>query len=256
MKPHRLLALVIGLTLPSLSFAQVLVQTSDNQWQLDFSTNLYGDQQSQTLSASNTNNIDVDQYLGALDLTRVVIRILQPKTSVSPFIDGNLSIAGGTGTVNFTSASISEKTTFTGTGASISTPLNNNGGGALGNNVNSVSDSDGSFTLNNAETKIQQLDITNSQVWFDSANTSMTSAQLNTVFRIASNLSFAFDTEHSATFTRTGTDLLKANIAGSNSGQIVVEYYAIPEPSSLMLLGLAGAAALLGRRRRPARGQA
>lgn len=259
MKKRYFLALAIGLTLPSLSFAQILVESYNDNWALTFATNLGGSGATGTTISQQTDSLTLSNYTGLLDLTRVVITITKPLAPNSPDFTSELGNVGGTGTNTFNSASFSSTTDIGTTGAF--TAIVSNGGPVLSTTVGySGTDSatPAPFTIATTAKKSFGVAPQGTTVYFDSSiNGSMTTAQLNAAFRDGST-SFLFPivAKVAADYNRSTSDAFEFVTAGIDSGSIQIDYYAIPEPSSLALLGLSAAGMLFWTRRRPVRSQA
>lgn len=112
---------------PALGMAQtpVLVETQSNSWNISHNIELVSTGQNGGVYADTHLGVTVSRYTGALDLTRVVIKILQPNTSVSPTINALIAVEAGA-TTTFVSNSnnkITEETKFVGSESSVSSAL-------------------------------------------------------------------------------------------------------------------------------------
>lgn len=260
MKTRHLLILAIGLTLPSLSFAQVLVQSYNDDWAFTFGANLGGTGTSGTNTSEQLDDLSLSKYTGILDLTRVVITVTKPLPPNSPDFTAVLQNVGGAGTNTFNSVAFSNRTTIDTT--TVQSDLANNGGPFRPASVvflGTDTATPAPFTIATTQTKSFAVAPQGTSVYFDSSSMgTMTSAELNTVFRDGSaTFLFPLVARVAAVYNRdasvTDFDFFASGI---DSGSISIEYYAIPEPSSLALLGLGAVGLLFRTRRRPARGQA
>jgi hypothetical protein len=96
---------------------------------------------------------------------------------------------------------------------------------------------------------VKSLNISNGPVvLFDSDSVPLTSAELESIFAGVDTIGFLFDATSDFRWARAGSEVMTATLSGTNSGQIIVEYYVIPEPSAALLGGL-GFLCLLRRRR-------
>jgi len=262
MKRNSLLTLLIFATLtiaPAISHAQVLVQSFNDDWALTFNTSLGGSGTSGTTNSEQEDQVSLSKYTGFLDLTRVVITITKPLSPNSPDFTAVLGNVGGTGANTFNSASFSSRTTVNTESAEVA--INVNGGPNLASTV-VFSGTDSAtpvpFTLTATETKAFGVAPQGTRVYFDSSiNGAMTSAQLNAAFRDGSaTFLFPLVARVSAAYNRSTNDAFEFVTEGIDSGSITIDYYAIPEPSSLVLLGLSAAGTFFLSRRRPVRSQA
>ncbi|MCX6969297.1 MAG: PEP-CTERM sorting domain-containing protein [Verrucomicrobia bacterium] len=259
----KILLFTLGILLvPALGLAQtpVLVQTQSYSWSLAQNLQLISTEANGGVFAyTSINGVSVSKYTGALDLTRVVIKILQPATPVSPTINVSLAVATGESTVfsNDTGVnSVSESTTLLGNKVSVYNNLktltgNNN---VISNYYASATSGDYANTpLTSPDTISRSLDLTNSAVTlFDSSSYSLSSANLNTLFRDGSNITFGGANAVNTTFgyDRSNASLLTATITGTNSGKVSIEYYAVPEPETWALLAFSLTTVMVLRRRR------
>jgi len=261
MKRNSLLTLLIFATLtiaPAISHAQVLVQSFNDDWALTFNTILGGSGSSGTTISQQTDNLSLSEYTGILDLTRVVITVTKPLSPNSPDFTAVLGNVGGVGSNTFNSASFSNSTNINTTSAFVA--IVSNGGGVFPTSVvysGTDSATPAPFTIATTQTKSFGVAPQGSTVYFDSAVTSMTSAQLNAAFRDGSpTFLFPLVAQVAASYNRSTADAFEFVTAGIDSGSITIDYYAIPEPSSLVLLGLSAAGTFFLSRRRPVRSQA
>ena len=227
----------------------VLVETQSNAWAVTRTSTLTSAALNANQSNTETTSLSVNKYSGSLDLTRVVIRVLQPNSPTSPTITATISVNG---TTTFTDAtnSISEGTFIDRTKTSISAAL---GTKLFSYNANIDGISFAGQTITSSSSAVSTADITQeSTPMFDSAfYPSLTSSQLNSVFRGGAAISFnSLNTIDTFTFTRNNTDSLTAVFGGVNSGQIIIEYYAVPEPETWALLAFSLTTVMVLRRRR------
>ncbi len=238
----------------------VLVQTQTGDWATSRDVMIRGE----VLSGFNTNGVTgttyVNQYTGVLNLSRVVIKIAQPVPSQDPVIAASISIDSGSTTFSSSATSnrITENTAFLGSSVSVYDAVVTAGGDINDYNKTKVSANYANTTLTAPDTLSRSVDTTQSSVTlFDSSNYTISSADLNSIFRGLSNIGFDYSITSSFYFSRDNTTGLTATLTGQNSGRITVEYYAVPEPSSIaLLLGAGAVGAVIIIRRRRAAGEA
>jgi hypothetical protein len=197
--------------------------------------------------------ITVSEYLGTLDLTRVVIKVLQPAPDQSPTISATLSVAEGEST-SFTDSPTNRLQEATSVLASNALK---NAISAAGGTIDEYARTKNSDTY--ADTSLtddsplnRPIDITQTAITiFDSQSGfgSFTSEELNAIFRDGGSLEFEYLATSTLNWNQTTTATITATLAGANTGQVIVEYYAVPEPSTTLLFG-AGAMTVLFLRRR------
>ncbi len=238
--------------LDTASAAIYLAQTSTDEWAVSRNLSLEsGTTTSGSVTSSATLGIlDVSKYIGGIELARVVIRVVQPAPVVSQTISASISIASGSDT--FTSSTIGNRVTERSL-VYVSDALDTALGGVgvtVGNyDVTKNSGNYANAVITSGTPIAKSLNISNGPVvLFDSDLESLTSAQLESIFAGVGTIGFGFDTTSDFRWARAGSEVLSANLTGTNSGQIIVEYYAIPEPSAALLGGL-GLLCLLRRRR-------
>lgn len=254
---------VFGIFLAGTANAQtpVLVQTQTGDWATSRDVTILGS----VLSGFNTNGVtgttNVSQYTGISTLSRVVIKIFQPAPSQDPTISASISIDSGSTTFSSSTTGnrITESTAFLGSSVSVYSAVTAAGGDINDYNKTKVSASYANTTLTSPDTLSRTVNTTQSAVTlFDSDNYTMSSFDLNNIFKGSSNIGFDYSITSSFYFSRDNTTGLTATLTGQNSGQISIEYYAVPEPSTFAFLLGAGVigAMLLFRRRRQAAGKA
>lgn len=253
MKIHQLVAIAGLLVLPSLGFSQdYLAQTSTNQWTVDRNITITGSASTIGVQGSGVGGtLGVAQYSGGVDLTRVIIKVLQPAPSASPTISATLSVAEAE-TATFTNSAnnrLQESSSVLG-----STELSNaiaGIGGVLdeyGVTKNSATYANASITYPN--TLSRSINITQTAITlFDSADFAISSAQLNSVFAGLGLLNFDYLATSTLNWNQTSPSTISVQLTGANTGQIVIEYY-VPEPGTAVLVGLGGMMLLMRRRRR------
>lgn len=254
-----LIVAVMGMVVPSLSFAEMLVMTKENDWTVSRNVNIVSDAVASGGASSFVNgSIAVENYTGVLDLSRVVIKVLQPTSPTSPIITSTLS---GAGTSVFSSSAannrISENSVATGP-ASLNSALTAAAGipvSVANYNATQYSGDWAGQTMTSPATINESLDITNGPVTlFDSAlyGALFTTSELNSIFRDgASSFTFDFTITSFLNFARdSGSSSLTAALAGINTGTIIIEYYSVPEPSTAALMLIAGGAFMMIRRRK------
>jgi len=234
------------------SAATYLAQTDNDEWAVSRDTILTS---GTTGSGSVTNSaidgvLTVSRYTGLDQLARVVIRVIQPDPVVSPTIGASITIASGSDT--FTSVTSSNRVTersvvFLGDG--LATGLDEVGVSVANYDITKNSTSYANAAISVGNPVARSINVSNGPtLLFDSDNESLTAGQLASIFGGAGTLQFGFDTTSEFRWARTGTSELTATLSGTNSGQIIIEYYAVPEPSAA-LLGAIGVLGLLRRRR-------
>ncbi len=231
----------------------VLVETQANSWAVARSSSISSS--APTASQSNTEfgSLSVGKYSGSLDLTRVVIRVLQPSSPTSPIISATISVSGTTTFTSTPSANrISEGTYIDGADTSVSAALSGMGASISDYTQTKNGNSFAGVTITAPDTTSSSANISQgSTVMFDSSSSGLTSSQLNSVFRGGSAVTFnTLNTIDTFSFARSGTDQLTAVFGGANTGQISIEYYAIPEPETWALLAFSLTTVLVLRRRR------
>jgi hypothetical protein len=254
-----LLAVTMGMALPSLSHAEMLVMTKENNWTVSRNVNIVSDAVASGGASSFVNgSIAVSKYTGVLDLSRVIIKVLQPTSPADPVITSSLS---GAGTSVFSSSTannqISENSTATGP-ASLNSALTAAVGFPTSLTTYNSTKTSGSWagqTMTSPATINESLNITEGPViLFDSSvyGGLLTSGELNSIFRDgASSFSFNFTITSFLNFARdSGSSSLTAALAGINTGTIIFEYYSVPEPSTAALMLIAGGAFMMIRRRK------
>jgi len=247
-----LLGSILGLTAASANAANILAQTESGSWTVGRSTQISGSTLSETVTASATTNVNVGKYTGTDPLLRVVIRYVQPNPPTSADLTGVLSLPNG-GSTNFTSVAVTNSTTITAP-SPIASSINVWSGFTYDVNSSSVatvsdSDSLGAFTLMDDETENFSVSYNRDQIIFDSADWSITPAELANIFASNTSTPFSFGiaADVAFSFDRSSTDLIRLTTDGTDSGYIEILYY-VPEPSTALLSGL-GLLALLRRRR-------
>jgi hypothetical protein len=255
MKNYLLVAVLGILAIPTLGYSQeeILVQTSSNEWDVDRNIVLTGSSANIGTQASGIGGtLSVDQYLGSADLTRVVIRVLQPAPGESPTIAASLTLNPSESTT-FTSSTTGnriQETSFAAAdsaltdaiiaaGGSIDEYLRTKNGASYANQSLSSPDS------LNTSVNITQSSLT----LFDSDAFVFTPEQLNEIFRDGGALNFEYLATSTFNWNQTTTATITATLSGANTGQIVVEYYAVPEPTTALLFGASSMVVLFMRRR-------
>jgi len=257
--PHKtmktkILFIALGTLLaPALGLAQtpVLVQTQSSSWNVTRSATLTSTATTANQINEETTSLSVNKYSGILDLTRVVIRVLQPNSPTSPTISATISVVGTT-TFTADTNSISEVTLIDGGATSITSVIEGMGGTINTYSKTAAGTSFAGQTITSGSPTVSNADITQaSYKMFDSSIWGLTSSQLNSVFRGGSAISFnTLNTNDKFTFKRDNTDSLTAVFGGTNSGTISIEYYAVPEPETWALLAFSLTTIMVLRRRR------
>jgi len=250
----KILFIALGTLLaPALGLAQtpVLVQTQSSSWNVTRSATLTSTATTANQINEETTSLSVNKYSGILDLTRVVIRVLQPNSPTSPTISATISVVGTT-TFTADTNSISEVTLIDGGATSITSVIEGMGGTINTYSKTAAGTSFAGQTITSGSPTVSNADITQaSYKMFDSSIWGLTSSQLNSVFRGGSAISFnTLNTNDKFTFKRDNTDSLTAVFGGTNSGTISIEYYAVPEPETWALLAFSLTTIMVLRRRR------
>lgn len=248
MKKYLLTSLAATAALTASASAQsVLVDTQTGNWSVGRNVNVTGNLTSQILTDTGDTVVLVNQYNGPFQLARVVIRYVQPDLQQSSSLNVSVGLQDESDPASeFTSLTVSSSTVIDSSGLAsdldgitVATPslLSSTGD----------SDSDTGFTLGGTDTADFTLDYTSTTVIFDSDGFVL-NGTLDSVF--AGTGSFSFDVDSNVTFnyTRDNTSPLALTSSGADTGRIEILYYAIPEPSSAVLIGLAGFGLLLRRR--------
>jgi hypothetical protein len=238
--------------LDTASAAIYLAQTSTDEWAVSRNLSLIsGTTASGSVTSSATLGIlDVSKYTGGIELARVVIRVVQPDPVVSQTISASISIASGSDT--FTSETAGNRVTersLVYLSSTLETALDGVGVTVSNYDVTKNSGNYANAVITSGTPIAKSLNVSNGPVvLFDSDDEALTSAQLESIFAGVDTIGFRFDTTSDFRWARGGSEVLTANLEGTNSGQIIVEYYVIPEPSAALLGGL-GFLCLLRRRR-------
>ncbi len=249
------LGLLVGSTVLA---APVLWQTETGDWNVSRNITVTGEA---ALSGTNSSGVivevDVGKYTDWRELARVVIRVLQPESAVSPTISAEISVASGTSTFTSSTANnrVSEATYMDASLISVYGALD-----ALGapiSDYNQIKNSSGwaNATLTSPSTISRNINITQSSTTlFDSDNHALTSAQLESIFEGPGFVTFQNSVTSTLAYARSsGSEVLTAFLNGINSGTVIIEYYVIPEPGTIgmmaIALGSAGAFAFLRRRK-------
>lgn len=250
----KIIAFFGVILLPSLAFAEpILVQSSTNGWSINRAGTINGSAISGGVSSFATGNVSVDNYLGSEDLTRVVIRILQPTPADSPTISASISLASGSTT--FTSSTggnrVQESTTLAAGDMGFYEALDTLGAAPDTYLVTKNSASYADETLTSDAPLERSFNLTQTpKTVFDSDDFTLSSADLNSIFRDGSALTFGYKVDSIFNFARDNTEPITATISGINSGDISIEYYGVPEPTTAVLLFGAGGLFMLLRRTR------
>jgi len=253
----KIIAFFGVILLPSLAFAEpILVQSSTNGWSINRAGTIDGSAISGGVSSFVTGDVSVDNYLGSEDLTRVVIRILQPTPADSPTISASISLASGSTT--FTSSSsgnrVQESTTLAAGDMSFYDALDTLAAAPSTYLVTKNSANYANVTLTSPDTLERSISLIQApQTVFDSDNFTLSSADLNSIFRDGSALNFGYKLDSIFNFARNNTEQITATTSGINSGDISIEYYGVPEPTTAVLLFGAGGLFMLLRRTRAIR---
>ncbi len=234
--------------------ALILAQTETDEWSVSRNLSLIsGTTASGSVTSTALNGVvSVAPYSGIEDLLRVVIRVVQPDPDISPTISASIAIASGSDTfTSVTGNNIVRERTELSFGTALTNDLDT-AGVTVSNPAFTPIKQSGSYaneqiSVNNPITR--SLDISEGPtVLFDSDNHTLTPSQLHDIFRDAGNLGFSFEVTSEFRWDRAGTEELTATLTGANSGQVIIEYYVIPEPSTALFAGL-GLLGLLRRRR-------
>jgi hypothetical protein len=234
----------------------VLVQTQTNTWVTSRDVVITGAVSSGFNTNGVTGSTSVSQYTGVLDLSRVVIKISQAAPAQSATINASISIASGSTTFTGVAGEnrITESTAFLGGDVSVYSAVVAAGGDILDYSKTKPGTNYAGQTLTSPGTVGSTVSITQAATTLFDSNLygSLTTANLNAIFRDGTSIGFGYSIGSSFYFSRDNTTLLTANLTGTNSGQITIEYYAVPEPSTYALLIVAGGLGLVAVRRQRA----
>lgn len=246
----------MGMALPSLSFAEMLVQTQSNTWSTSITATIANSTASTAGAASSSQSIgtNVSHYTGVLDLSRVVIKVLQPQPTVSPNFTVNITSDTPT-TFNTNADPLYNNRAYQSTTLSSSSAITQIQAYS-GSTTNYASTQSSAPWTGSSSPVSTTLDITNGPVTiFDSAlfpnNFVFDSTNLNAIFRDGdASFSFNFTATSGFGFSSAAAAIITAALNGTNSGQVIIEYYSVPEPSTAALMLIAGGAFMMIRRRK------